>query len=264
MTAKKPQVEKDFQPILTANYDKKGAQFIIFIEFWITTVLLIYINRPFYALIIDGNYWLLFIVPLALFGLFWQYAGITLVLSKIIYLILCKIEPPKEGVFSIPGREFDYYRLRFWVQYYAVYVMRAMPLPWADMFIYKFFGQKIGSNVVLYDSWIDMEFIEVQDSVMLSLNTAIYSHCIYEDKFLVKRVVIKKNAIVGAEAIVGPGTVVEEGAILGAACSTKIDQVLDAYRIHVGTPAFLSLPIKILDDDEAEARSCGKNQEENK
>jgi acetyltransferase-like isoleucine patch superfamily enzyme len=258
----KPTVPTDFEPIISANYGKKGAQFLLFFEFWLTIILLIYINKPFYDYIFDGHFWLIIIIPLAIYGLFWQYAGITLLLNAIIYKIFKKIEPPKEGVFPINGREFNYYCYRFWICYYTIYIMRAMPLPWADMFAFKMFGSKIGGNVVLYDSWIDIEFVDIGDSVMLSLNAALFSHCIYHDKFLVRRVVINKNAIVGAEAVVAPGTVLEDGAVLGAGCSTHIDQRLGAYLIHVGTPASLELPIKILDEDEEETPKKDSKKEE--
>ncbi|UYP48658.1 hypothetical protein NEF87_004943 [Candidatus Lokiarchaeum ossiferum] len=236
---------EDFQPILSANYPgKKGTQLLLFLEFWLTLTLMCFINLPYYRLMVN-HLWMLILLPLSIYGLFWQFMGLTTLFSTIIYKILIKIEPPKEGIFTLTSREFQYYSLRFWVCYYLLYFARAMPLPWVDMFIFPIFGSKIGHNVVLYDSWIDPEFVNIGGSSMISLNTQIFSHCIYKERFIVKQVVIEKNSIVGAGAIVAPGTYIEEGAILGANCSTAIDQKLQSYTIHIGSPANISLPIKL-------------------
>ncbi len=241
-------VTKDFQPILSANYrGKTGTQLLLFGEFWVTLTLMFFINRPYYSLMVN-HWWMLILLPLSIYGLFWQFMGLTALFSTIIYKILVKIEPPKEGEFSLKSREFKQYCTRFWVCYYLLYFARAMPLPWVDMFVFPIFGSKIGPNVVLYDSWIDPEFIEIGGSCMISLNTQLFSHCIYRDMFIVKKVVIEKNSIVGADAIVAPGTFIEEGAILGANCSTHIDQRLSSYTIHVGSPANVSLPIKFKEE----------------
>ena len=237
------------RPVISANYGKTSAQYIMFVEYWLTVVVMIFWNKPFYDYMFEGNWWFIIIVPLSIYGILFQFTFLTLLQSFIVWKILCIIEPPKEGEFDIPGREFRYYCLRFWIQYYSICMARAMPLPWVDMICFRLFGCKIGKNVVLYDSWIDMEFVEIGDYVMLSLNASLNSHCIYHDKFLVKRIVVNKNAIVGAEAIVAPGTVLEEGAILGAASSTHIDQRLEPYLIHIGNPAKLKLPIKVVEDE---------------
>jgi len=239
-------INTEFQPIISANYSgKKRGQVIVFIEFTLTVIILYYTNRPYYSFMINHQPWMLLMLPLSIYGLVWEFCIFTLILSWIAYRILCLIESPKEGEFSIHGKEFNYYLYRFWVCYYALYVARAMPLPWVDMFFFRAFGSKIGHNIVLYDSWIDPEFVEIQDSCMISLNTQLISHCMYKEKFIVKKITIQKNAIVGACAIVAPGTFIEEGAVLGANCSTQFNQRLGAYRIHVGAPASISLPIKL-------------------
>ena len=160
------------------------------------------------------------------------------------------MEPPKEGEFSLNGREFHFYCYRFWIAYYAIWVLRAMPLPWVDVYGFKLFGVKIGRNVVFYDCWIDFEFIEIGDNVMVSLNSSIFSHCIYRDKFLVKKTIIEKNGIVGANATASPGTVLHEGGGIGSTCTTSIGQELGEYIIHIGTPCSKSIPIKLMEKDE--------------
>ena len=237
----------EFIPIISVNYEhKKLDQLIIILDLWLTLTSMVFINRIFYRnFIFVGSSWRLLLLPLFLYGLVWEFLFVSMFFSALIYHILRLIEPPKQGIFDIKGREFRYYCLRFWVAYYILYIARAMPVPWADMIVFPIFGSKIGKNVVLYDSWIDPEFIEVGDSCMLSLNTQIYSSVIYQDKFYVFEVILEKNAIAGGGSIVAPGTYFEEGAILGAKSRTNIGQRLGGYMIHVGNPAIKSIPIKL-------------------
>ncbi len=258
--------DTEYQPLITANYNKKGAQFIVFLEYCAIILIILFTNKYFYQYMFEENLWLITLLPLSIYGLIWQFALYSLIIGGIIYKILVKIEPPKEGTFELDGREFHFYCYRFWIAYYTLWTLRAMPLPWVDMYGFKLFGVKVGKDVVLYDSWIDIEFVEIGDHVMLSLNTAVFSHCIYRDKFLVQRVVVEKNAIVGAEALVAPGTHIEEGAIIGAASTTHIGQRLKDYRIHVGTPCSKTFPIRIVEKDEEneneEKKGIKKSKEE--
>jgi hypothetical protein len=166
-------------------------------------------------------------------------------MAWVLLKILRYLEPPKEGMFPLNGREYIYYCRRFRISYFALYLFRALPLPWADIVPFRMFGVKVGKNVVLYDAWIDTEFVEISDFVMISLNAALISHCVYQNKFLVQKVVIKKNAIVGSESVVAPGTVFGEGSILGGNATTKIGQQLEPYATHVGNPISRVIPVKI-------------------
>ena len=248
----------EFTPIISAQYSRKHRdQLIIGVILWLTLSTMFLINKPYYAyFLFKGSSWKLVLIPISLYGLLWQFFLLSAIFSWIFYRILTLIESPKEGVFSLSSREFKIYCLRFWVAYYLLYIARAMPMPWVDMFVFPIFGSRAGKNVVLYDSWIDPEFVEIGDYCMISLNTQIFSAVIVQDKFIVKKVIIEKNSIAGGAAIVAPGTYFEEGAILGAKSRTYIGQRLKSECIHVGNPVSKYLPIKSpqLNND--------KNQEE--
>lgn len=238
--------KNNFQPLLSANFPGKPITYVILgMEVWITFILMYYINSGYYSKIFLGKSWAYLLLPIFLYGLFWQFFIVTILITAFTYRILTIIEPPKEGVFNLSSREAEFYFIRFWICYYGLYVARAMPLPWSDMYFFRLFGCKIGKNIVLYDSWIDPEFVDIEDNCMISLNTQIISHAILDDQLIVKTVTIKKSGIAGAAAIVAPGTIIREGAVLGGVCSTRFDQDLAAYCIHVGTPANIALPIKI-------------------
>ena len=205
--------------------------------------------------------WMYIFLPISIYGLIWQFNGLTLVFSWIIYQIFKLIEPPKEGEFPIDSREFRFYCYRFWIIYYMTYIARSMPLPWVDYLEYRLFSMKTGGNNVLYDSWIDPEFLEIGENCMISLNTQLFSHCIYRDKFVVKKVILEDSAIAGAGAIIAPGTVIRKGAVLGASSSTKMDQNLKQFCIHVGSPVKHALPIKVIDETREVEENKSKKQE---
>jgi acetyltransferase-like isoleucine patch superfamily enzyme len=199
----------------------------------------------------------LILLPLTIYGYIWEFVFSVASFSALIILILKKIHPIQEGVFPIDGDEFKYYKYRFWVSYFAIWLSRAVPLPWLDFIIMIMLGSKMGKKVCLYDSWMDTELIEIEDNVMTSLNTIIMSHAIYSDKFIQLRTVLKKNSITGGLSLVAPGTILEEGAILGASCSTYIGQHLEANMYHIGNPATKTIPITNVSD------SASKNDASN-
>lgn len=236
---------ENFQPVTSSNFPQSYGRWIVVVEFWLVTSAILFINAWYFKLAIQGPWYWWFLLPLNILGNLYLFSMLTAILSWIILQILRKLEPPKEGMFPIKSREFRFYCRRFWTLYYPLYLFRAMPLPWSDMVAFRMFGVKVGKSVVLYDGWVDPEYIQVGGSVMLSLNSQLLSHCVYKDHFYVKRTSVGKNAIVGAQTIAAPGTIIEDGAILGANALTKIDQHLEAYLTHVGIPISKSLPIRI-------------------
>ena len=97
---------------------------------------------------------------------------------------------------------------------------------------------------------------------MTSLNICIFSHLIYNEYIVIKKVRIGKACVVGPQSIVSPGTVMHDGAILGANSYTWIDQELMGDLIHVGTPVSMSFPIQSVEESlEKAERIKGDNFE---
>ncbi|WP_457557799.1 acyltransferase [Candidatus Harpocratesius sp.] len=251
-------------PLISANLSgKRVSHFILLIEVWSTLILMYYINKGYYSHIFKGQIWGYLLLPIFIYGLLWQFYILTILISGLIYHLIRIIEPPKEGLFDLSSRESQFYFIRFWMCYYALYVARAMPLPWADMYYYRVFGAHIGKNIVLYDSWIDPEMVDIEDNCMISLNTQLIAHAIIGNQLYVKRVVIKKSGIAGGGAIVAPGTIVREGAVLGGGCTSHFNQELAPYCIHVGSPAKIALPIKIKKESKKNQKRIKKELKKN-
>ncbi|MHA1727293.1 MAG: hypothetical protein ACTSWY_01015 [Promethearchaeota archaeon] len=234
-------------PVTTSNIFNDKNSLIILLQFTFTVWFLIITNYWYFETIFnswDKNWILmLLLLPLNILGYIYEFVFVNALFSALIIKILRKIHPIQEGIFPIDGVEFKYYKLRYWVSYFAIWLVRSVPLPWVDFIVMRMLGSKIGKKVCLYDSWMDTELIDIEDHVMTSLNTVIMSHAVFHDKFIQLRTVLKKNSITGGDSIIAPGSVLEEGAVVGACCSTYIGQHLEGNLIHVGNPAIKTFPI---------------------
>lgn len=211
------------------------------------------------------NDWLRWILlPPSIYGNIFLFWIVVVLSSALIFKILNKIYPPREGVFERGSKEWKYTHRRFWTVYFPIWLTRALPLPWMDIATYRFFGVHIGKNVVAYEGYIDPELVEIGDYTMTSLNICIFSHLIYQDKIVIKRVKIGEACVVGPQTVISPGTVMQDGAILGVNSYTNIGQKLEGGLIHVGTPVSMTLPLQSLEESQEKAKKVregiGDNQ----
>ena len=199
----------------------------------------------------EWYYWLL--LPLNIYGNIFLFVFTIIIFSAVIFRLLNKLSPPKEGVFERGSKDWNYMHKRFWTAFFPIWLARALPLPWLDIIAYRFFGTRVGSSVVLYEGYVDPVFVEIGDFTMTSLNICIFSHLIYQDKVLIKKVKIGKACVVGPHTIISPGTVMEDFAVLGVNSYTKINQNLEGNLIHVGTPVSITLPIQSVEESQQKA-----------
>ena len=252
--------------ISTSGVFKTPFTLIILIQFIVGCLIIILINLWFYndlyylltgkkiiPFLLIGQWWEWFLVPLNIYGNILLFAFSIILFSAVIFKILNKLHPPEEGIFERGSKEWKYTHRRFWTAYFPIWLARALPLPWSDIFVYRFLGVHIGRNVVAYEGYIDPELIEIGDFTMTSLNICIFSHLIYQDRIFIKKVKIGKACIVGPHTIISPGTVLQDGAILGVNSYTWINQVLEGNLIHVGIPVSMTLPIQSVEQSQKKA-----------
>jgi hypothetical protein len=214
----------------------------------------------FYPLIVrpEWYYWLL--LPLNIYGNIFLFTFSVIVFSAFIFNILNRISPPIEGVFKSDSKDWKYMHRRFWTAYFPVWLARALPLPWLDIIVYRFFGTRVGKNVVMYEGYVDPIFVEIGNFTMTSLNICIFSHLLYHDKVVIKKVEIGEACVVGPHTIVSPGTIMHDGAILGVNSYTKIGQELEGDLIHVGIPASMTLPIQTVEESQEKVERVRKEK----
>lgn len=257
--------------ISTSGVFKTPFTLIIFLQLYVGFIVVISINLWFYndlyflltgkrflPFVLVGEWWEWLLLPLNIYGNLLLFAFSIILFSTIIFKTLNKLYPPKEGVFKRGSKEWKYTHRRFWTAYFPIWLARALPLPWSDIMVYRLLGVSIGRNVVAYEGYIDPEFVEIGDYTMTSLNICIFSHLIYQDKILIKKVRVGKTCIVGPQTIISPGTTLKDGAILGVNSYTWMNQVLEGDLIHVGTPVSMTLQIQSVEESQKKAERIKK------
>jgi len=266
----------DLDVISTSGVYKTPFSLIILIQLFIGGLVLFVVNLWFinslyylltgtefysFGLKAEWYYWLL--LPLNIYGNIFLFVFIVIFFSGGIFRILNKISPPQEGIFERGSKDWKYMHRRFWTAFFPIWLARALPLPWLDIIAYRSFGTKVGRSVVLYEGYIDPLFVEIDDFTMTSLNICIFSHLIYQDKLLIKRVKIGKACVVGPHTIIAPGTIMEDFAVLGVNSYTEINQRLKGNLIHVGTPVSITLPIQSVEESQQKAEKIKESKNSN-
>jgi len=242
-----------------------GGIVLVFINLWFVNQLYFLLTgKQFFSLGLTAEWYYWLLLPLNLYGNIFLFAFSIILFSAGINKILNKVYPPREGVFERGSKEWKYTHRRFWNAYFPIWLARALPIPWSDIFAYRFFGVSIGKNVVAYEGYIDPEFIEIGDFTMTSLNICIFSHLIYHEQIIIKKVKIGKACVVGPQTIVSPGTVMQDGAVLGANSYTWVGQELESDLIHVGTPVSMTFPIQSLEESQEKAERVISDPLENR
>lgn len=261
--------EYDVEYLSTSGVYKTPFTLILLLQLFIGGMVMVAVNvwfvnslyyqltgGEFYSSGITSEWWHWLLLPLNIYGNIFLFAFSIIIFSAALNKYLVK--PPQEGVFERGSKEWKNMHRRYWLAYLPIWLARALPLPWADIVVYRFFGTRMGKNVVAYEGYIDPQFVEVGDFTMTSLHICIFSHLIYHDKVVIKKVSVGKNCIVGPQTIISPGTVMEEGAILGANSYTWVGQQLDSYLIHVGTPVNMKLPIQSVEESKQKVEKIKK------
>lgn len=217
-------------------------------------------KKSFLSFVLVGQFWEWFLLPMNIYGNTLLFAFSIILFSSGIFKILNKLCPPKEGVFLRGSKEWKYTHRRFWTIYFPIWLARALPLPWSDIIVYRLFGVRIGKNVVAYEGYIDPQLVEIGDFTMTSLHICIFSHLIYQDKIVIKKVKIGKTCIVGPQTLISPGTILEDGAILGANSYTWVDQHLKGDLIHVGIPVSMTFPIQSIEESQQKAERVKRSR----
>ncbi|MFX1239388.1 MAG: hypothetical protein ACFFAS_00665 [Promethearchaeota archaeon] len=222
-----------------------GGLIIIVINLWFYNhIYVLLTGQTFYSFDRNAYWWEWLLLPLNIYGNIYLFSFSTILFSGLMYKILNKLYPPQEGTFKKGSKDWKYAHRRFWTAYFPIWIVRALPLPWLDIAVYRLFGVRIGRAVVAYEGYIDPSFVEIGNQTMTSFHICIFSHLIYHDRIIIQKVKIGKNCIVGPHTILFPGTIMEDNAILGANSYTEIGQVLEGNLIHVGKPAKTKLSIK--------------------
>jgi acetyltransferase-like isoleucine patch superfamily enzyme len=168
---------------------------------------------------------------------------ISAILFSVLFLtIINLIFTPKEGKFNrdINDKNYFYWNLRNIIKKWPLFITASNPFPWLkNRFTLRFFGVKIGRNGIHDNSWISSEFVSIGKNVIIGMNSNILSFGIEQDKFILKKIIIEDDVLIGAKCVLLPGTHIKCNAKLSAHSYTKFNQVLQENSIYIGHPAQL-------------------------
>jgi acetyltransferase-like isoleucine patch superfamily enzyme len=190
-----------------------------------------------------SSYWLFFLlIPFNAFLLVYILQLSALVVSLLFLTVIKLIHRPKEGVFQrdIKDKDYKYWNLRNIVKKWPLYITASNPFPWLkNRFMLRFFGVKIGSKGLCYNSWISSEFVTIGKNVIMGMASTVISFGIEQDKFILRKIIVENDVLIGAKCSLMPGTVMKHGSKLSAHSYTNYDDLLEENSIYRGHPAKL-------------------------
>jgi acetyltransferase-like isoleucine patch superfamily enzyme len=106
------------------------------------------------------------------------------------------------------------------------------------------FGSKVGKRCAIHDAIISPEFVEIGKNVILGLGAVVQSYWYEQDRFIIGKVVIGDNAIVGSHTGLLPFTNIGEDAVVDSEAFVLPQSEVPAGTFVAGKPA---VPVKMKD-----------------
>lgn len=179
------------------------------------------------------------LLPAHVFAMFTIFTFGCLIMSKLILVIVNLIHRPKEGIFKaeLGDNDFEFWCLRIEIKKLVIWLMNNWPLPWVDIFAFRWFGIKIDSSSHLLDAWCDAEFVEFGRRVMVGQGAVIMSSMVVGKYLIIKKVILDDHTVIGGESTIAPGTIVGKESVTGAVTCTLFNQMIEPRWVYAGIPA---------------------------
>jgi len=190
-----------------------------------------------------GLHWIFFLLlPFNIFFLIYI-LQLSALLVSFIFLTIVKIRyRPREGIFKrdISDKNYRFWNLRNMIKKWPLYIAASNPFPWIkNRFILRFFGTKIGSHGIVDNSWISSEFVKIGKNVIIGMGSTVLSFGIEQEKFIIKKIIVEDNTVIGSKSVLMPGTIMKQNSKLSAHSYTDYNTVLEKDSIYMGHPAKL-------------------------
>lgn len=217
---------------------KKKYLILYFLIIWLTLFTIQFEVWVFWNLFDEWLTFLLFL-PLIFFILYVSAVLSSIIYAKIVLLGVNLFHKPREGTFlrDPSDRDYRYWSLRNTIKRWPIWLSHKFPFPFMDNICFKLFGVKTKFSNSLFEGWVDTEFIEFGDNVVVGQSSIIYSSLIIGNLLIIRKTIIEDNVHIGAHSIVMPGTKIGKNTILAANSATTISQVLENDWIYLGVPA---------------------------
>jgi len=192
-----------------------------------------------YTFSLNLQVYFVFLFPIIILIMYVTSIFSSLICAKCILIILNKIHKPKEGIFQRDNsnKDYRYWCLRNTIKRWPIWLSHKFPIPFFDNLCFKMFGVKTTFSNSLFEGWVDCEFIEFGNNVILGQASIIQSALIIGDFLIIKKTKIGENVKIGAHSVVMPGSQIERDCILAASSVTTVGQRLEEGWIYIGAPA---------------------------
>lgn len=163
----------------------------------------------------------------------------AMIFAKILLIIVNSIHKPREGVFlrDPSDKDYRYWSIRNVIKQWPIWLAHRFPFPFLDNLCFKLFGVKTKFSNSLFEGWIDTEFVEFGNNVVVGQATIIQSTLIIGNLIMIKKTKIDDNVRIGAHCIIMPGTHIGKNCILNTWSATMVGQELEDGWIYLGGPA---------------------------
>ena len=177
-------------------------------------------------------------LPLLCFLMYITAVFTSIIFAKILLVIVNVFHKPKEGVFlrDPSDKDYRYWSLRNTIKRWPVWLAHKFPFPFLDNICFKVFGVKTKFSNSLFEGWVDCEFIEFGNNVVVGQGSIVQSAVIVGNLLIIRKTIIDDNVRIGAHAIIMPGTHIGKNCVLAANSVTIVGQELEDGWIYVGVP----------------------------
>jgi hypothetical protein len=225
-------------PPLVATHPK----WLVFV-FYCATMATVALGWSFYYMVLQ-QWWLIFLLPLEIFGLAYVFILTSLFIVKVAVSIIEKRYPVVEGTFERGGKEMRGYQARTYFKQFAVWLTRNSTFPWIDKIAYSLLGVHVGKTVVLHEAWVDPELVTIGDYCMVGMNSTVMSHSLYHDAYVARRTTIGDHSIIGAYSVLAPGTTIGHSCVIGANSGTLLNGKVESNYLYAGNPVKKMRPVE--------------------
>ncbi|MFX0101626.1 MAG: hypothetical protein ACFFCS_18770 [Candidatus Hodarchaeota archaeon] len=249
-------------PLTNAACPKNRYYLIQFLIMWLSLVPAVVVELYYFGLLFDWNplkfnfiqisidffnlmkifgdilLWALF--PFNLLFVFYLYTFCSIKVAKFFLFCETKLYPPREGVFprDYKDKDFLHWHARRVIKKFPCWLVQLTPFPWMKRsYIYNQLGARVGKNVGIMDSWVDLEFVTIEDDVSIGRGAAITSHYFTSKALILKSIIVKKDSLVGDKVRVLPGATIGEQAVLISRSVIKLGEQVPSESIFAGNPA---------------------------
>jgi len=246
--------EDSFDYVLNFNtssaISRVKLNFLIFYVpiMWISGMLLV---SAFFALIETFDLWFMFpILPFILFAMYFVFVFSIMIITKLFLILINLIHKPKQGIFRAEesDKDFKFWCMRIEIKRIGVWLLKHLPLPWVDVWAFRWFGVKMDFSSHLTDAWVDVEFIKFGRKITVGQGAVVMSSMIVGKYLIIKECVFDDYTVIGGVSTIAPGTIIGKDSILGALSTTNYKQLLEEGWIYFGIPGIKLKPNKFAEE----------------